>query len=83
LEYFEIINKKIRKLIENRQKIETKVERNKEIKNWKLITISNPVEVMKVIFSKLNKAKSIIEDELNRNEGNKKDPESIISLYFD
>ena len=81
-EYFDSLSLAIKQIKENRKKVEEKnlVENDKI--DWNLKTMSQPTEIMKTTFSKLHKARSIIEDALDKNVGNKNDPELIIDSYF-
>ena len=82
-EYFDILSSAVQQLRKNNTIVEYNAENSVETINWNLKTMSQPREVMATTFSKLRKARSIIEDELNKNNNNTKhDPESPLESFF-
>lgn len=82
-EYFEMLATAILQLQKNKTLVEQVVEPVIERTNWDLKTMSQPFDAMASTFSKLHKARSIIEDALNKNTCTSKDPESMIEAFFD
>lgn len=81
-EYFEVLASAVMQLRKNKLKVEHNEEPNLEIINWDLKTMSQPSDIMAATFSKLHKARSVIEDALNKNMGNNRDPESMVEAFF-
>lgn len=81
-EYFEILNEAVQRLKENRERVMMAEEPRAESLCWNLKTVAQPSEVMTTTFSKLQKARGIIEDALNKSTGSTKDPELMIESFF-
>lgn len=81
-EYFEMLSNAILQLKINNERISHNDLSNFDKITWDLKTISDSPDIMSVTFSKLHKAKSIIEDALSKNTGTKRDPESIVDAFF-
>ena len=81
-EYFEMLSNAILQLKINNERVSHNDLSNFDKITWDLKTISDSPDIMSVTFSKLHKAKSIIEDALSKNTGTKRDPESIVDAFF-
>lgn len=79
--YYNEVSKVVSELKQNRKCPEVGDIPDSVPIEWDLNTMEECSGTMPVIFSKLQKAKSVIEDAIKKNEGNY-DPERVINAFF-
>ncbi|ELA41534.1 uncharacterized protein VICG_01398 [Vittaforma corneae ATCC 50505] len=81
-DYFDIVNNAFTALKRNKDALETLSIPQVDSINWDLKTMSDSNSSMPLIFSKLQKARSIIEDAIEKNDGMIKDANGCIDAFF-
>lgn len=81
-DYFDIVNSAFIALKRNKDILEAPAVPQADTMSWNLKTMSSSSSLMPLIFSKLQKARSIIEDAMERNEGTAKDTSGSIDAFF-
>lgn len=81
-EYFDILTDTLKILKSNKNIV--KIEENKQapLIEWDLTPMADALTIMPTVFSKLSKAKSIIEDALLKHEGQIVDIDSQVEAFF-
>lgn len=81
LEYYKIIEKALLQIKKNKEKIEEK-EKNRDLIKWEFKNVCGSKNLIEGIFSKLNKAKGIIEDALEKNSTVENNIDAHIESFF-
>lgn len=81
-EYYEILEKALRQLKSNSDYVKLNNENEAPLIDWNLKTINETPNIMPVVFSKLQKAKSIIEDALSKSENKQNVVDGAIISFF-
>lgn len=80
--YFDLINNALASLKRNSETLSSISRDTDEMIDWDLKTAGGSESHMPGIFSKLQKARSVIEDAIEKNEGEGWDPEGVIESFF-
>lgn len=81
-EYFDTLSNAIIQLRKNQKVLESAKIQKEEMIEWDLKTIDESNEIMPEIFSKLKKAKSVIEDAMDKNKPSSKNPNGVLESFF-
>lgn len=81
-EYFETLSNAIIQLRKNQKILESAKTQKEEILEWDLKTIDESNETMSLTFSKLKKAKSVIEDAIDKTTNSSKNPNGVLEAFF-
>lgn len=81
-EYFDVLNKALVQLKKNKEHVNVEKEETMDLIQWDLKTMNDTSNAMPVVFSKLQKARSIIEDALQKSENKCNDIEGTVEAFF-